>query len=474
MLAATLATLAWVVLTMATRPLDGVEGDVLFEASRLRAGLPLYVDPASGARDYGPVPARYFVLYPPLWPALLALLPPSFALARAVATASWLGLLAWIVARAPRVRRTAAATAALLASGSFVLALYGASARPDALAVLASGIAVERAARRGSVDALAGALFAVAAFVKPNVLGAAPGALVVALMLSRRAALPGVLGAAGAAAVLGAGLSALAGEAWLGHLLASTVQPPSLARWFEQMASRAPFFAAPIALALACGWRARRDPGVAIATGALLTSSAWAVLSFAKIGSASNYMMEPMACVVVVFARASLPVMGGRAQTALALGILAQSAHNGVASVRSALEEVTLARERQRAVAEARALCGSGARDVVIADEPGLELMLDGRIVQTPFQSTHLARAGRFPIAAWIEDVSRPEVTCLLMQDDLLQRPLEDVRVEHDRFGPELRRVLSGRFVLAGERGGLRTYRLRSGPGEVLKGGDSR
>jgi hypothetical protein len=85
--------------------------------------------------------------------------------------------------------------------------------------------------------------------------------------------------------------------------------------------------------------------------------------------------------------------------------------------------------------------------------------MMNGRIVATPFQSTHLARRGRFPLDAWLADVAHPSVACLVMQDGLLERPLDRVSVEHDRFGPDLRRALAARFHLVTLRGGYRIYR---------------
>src|SRR5579884_3638140 len=65
--ASVLSVLLWAVLTLSVRLTIPGETEVLFEASRIRAGLPLYVDPVVGAFDYGAVPARYFVVYPPLW-----------------------------------------------------------------------------------------------------------------------------------------------------------------------------------------------------------------------------------------------------------------------------------------------------------------------------------------------------------------------------------------------------------------------
>src|SRR6185295_15622009 len=164
-------------MTMGPRPLDGVEGDILFEADRIHAGYPLWVDPAVGAHEYGEPSARYLVLYPPLWSALLSFFR-SAVVARFIGFSAWLFVLAWPVVKAPPERRNVAGAVALLAASIWVLMLYGASGRPDSVAVLFAGIALERSARKGDVDWIAGCLFALAAWTKPNVIGAAPGAMI--------------------------------------------------------------------------------------------------------------------------------------------------------------------------------------------------------------------------------------------------------------------------------------------------------
>lgn len=455
--ASLLATIAWVVVTLGVRPLDGVEGDVLFEADRIRAGHPLYVDPAIGAHEYGEPPARYLVLYPPLWSAFLAIFP-SVVFARVVSALAWFGSLAWIVRNAPRERRMHAGALAVLCASIWVLALYGASGRPDAVAILLSALALERSARKGDVDATAGVLFALAAFVKPNVIGAAPGAVVMAFLATRR--LHGFVAAVVTSAVVSAILHVASGGRFLHHLLASTGQGADGALFVEQLVHRVPFFVLPIAFAFGAGLGARKDPGVRIALGALATSSVWALASGAKIGSASNYFLEPMICALVVMARADLPAFA-RTGLALPIACLVQALWTGIASVKSATHEIALSFQRADAIAKTRVTCGAGTEDVILADEPGIERMLNGRVVATPFQSTHLARRGRFDLGAWIADVKRPEVKCLYMQDDLLDRPLDRISIAHDRFGIELRRVLRERFVLVAHDEGYRIYRAR-------------
>jgi len=435
------ATLAWALMTMGPRPLDGVEGDVLFEADRIHAGYALWIDPSLGAHEYGEPPARYLVLYPPLWSAVLSFFR-SAVVARLISFVAWLFVLAWPVIKAAPERRNVASAVALLAMSIWVLMLYGASGRPDSIAVLFAGIALERSARKGDVDWIAGALFALAAWTKPNVIGAAPGAMIAAFIATRR--LRGIGGALAASAVIAGILTIASHGKWVEHLLLSTGQSPSAELFVDQLVNRAPFFVLPIGLALFSGWK--RAP---IAFAALATSTAWSLLCLAKIGSATNYFMEPMVCAVVVFARADLRVARGPL-----LGVLCivQSLWTGIASVKASVREITFAFERRMLLGVVRASC----KGPVLADEPGLELQLNGRIIQTPFQSTHRSAFSR---DQWVADVNESE--CLVMQDDLLERPLDEVSVPHDRFDPVLRRALRERFRLDVVRTGWHVYRAK-------------
>lgn len=459
-----LATIGWVFNTIGYRPLDGVEGEVLFESDRLRAHLPLYVDPAVGAREYGAVPARYYVLYPPVWSWLLSFVPRSSSfgidaaalIGRFVATCCFWLPFALTAGHALRERRRDVILAAAFGGGMWTLALFGTSARPDAAAIACSGIALVRAARKKELDVLCGVLFAIAAWMKPNVVGIAPGAFLgCAIALGPRAILRPLAGALAAGVAIGAILTAVASRVWLDHLLLSTGQAPSFSLWLEQMGARGPFFVLPFAAALVLGWRNRRDAGSAIATSALATSAGWAFLCLAKIGSASNYFIEPTIAAVVVLVSVPAP----KVTFVGAALVLVQVSWNGVATIRSATERIFADQARFAMLADARPRCGAAEKDVVIADEPGIERMLDGRIVQTPFQSTHLSARGAFPLDAWKADLASPEVRCLLMQNDLLERT-ERSR-EHDRFPPAIVAMLRASFELVEERAGYRLYRRR-------------
>ena len=177
------STLAFAIGLLNVRPLGYGEAEPLYEASRLRAGLPLYVDPLVGAFDYGPVPTRCFVVYPPLWSWVLSHLGAGHAaiFARTACSMAWFGTLAWIAFGARQEGRKAAWLAASLAAGVFVLALWGTSGRPDSVAIALAAVSLQRAARRGEPDGWTGACVALAAWTKPNVLGIAVGLTAFAL-----------------------------------------------------------------------------------------------------------------------------------------------------------------------------------------------------------------------------------------------------------------------------------------------------
>ena len=169
--------------------------------------------------------------------------------------------------------------------------------------------------------------------------------------------------------------------------------------------------------------------------------------------------MEPCVAAVVLVTRAPLPHLGERVRAIAAVVALVQALWIGVASVRSSIEQLFFeVPAAGRALARAREVCAAKDGDLVLGDETGLELALDGRIVATPFQMTHLVRRGLYPVDVWIADVERPEIVGIVMEDDLLEHPEGRVDLERDRFGPELRRVLKSRFTLAERNGDWHTY----------------
>ncbi len=455
-------TLAFAVGTLACRPLDGSEGNFLFDAARLRAGLPLYVAPRAGAWDYGSVPSRYYVLYAPLWATVLSAWPQALAAtaARVLSLGAWLGLLAGLVAGAPKARRPATLAGAAFVASLYPLTLFAASGRPDAIAVALAGLALVRSSRRGRVGGFEAALFVVAAFFKPNVFAAGLGAIAAEVFERRGRAWPALAAAGSCVLVVGGTLQVLTGGAWMEHLTRTSWMPLSASLWGEQMLARAPFFAAPLAL---CAWSAARS-GARIGLWALAASVAWTLWSLAKIGSASNYWMEPCIVGVVILAAAPFPAWPSAAWPRAAVGVLAvvQVCWTGLAAARSSVEALAAAPRKAAALANARRTCGAGPRDLVMADEAGLEVMLDGRLLEQPLVFTQLVRRGRYPLATWVADIERPDVRCLVLQTDWLERPpSQDLDEAHDLFPAALRDPLRGKFALAAATDGLWIYRSR-------------
>ncbi len=451
--------LVWAVADVRARPPRGGEGEALFEAARMRAHLPLYTDPIAGAWEQGAPPARYYVLYPPLWSWALSLLPapaPSLGfgaaleVARLAALVSWLGALAFLVVRADAdARRHALAFAAFFAS-IFNLALFAVAARPDALAALCAAVALGLATRHGGAGAVAGALFAVAAWTKPTVIGLGAGAIGATMLVAPRLALRAAASVAAVSLAIASLLDHVSGGAWLRHLVAATLQPFDFGHWLASVTHEAFFFFAPVAYALARAWKGRADPRLVVGFGALAGAFGCAVVLVGKSGSATNYWIESALGVVAITARTRPPSLTAR--PALAGAALAQALWSGVASVRSVPESLAADARIDALLAGARRTCGARDGDFVLADEVGVELLQNGRSAANTYQLSFLVRAGRFPVAPWIADVTRSDVTCFVEHFGAMRRV------------PELSRALDARFEAAAGTDGWAIRRLRIRP----------
>jgi hypothetical protein len=455
------ASLAFAVATVRTRPLENTEGCILFEADRIRARLPLYTDPIRGAFDYGSVPARYYVLYPPLWAFVLSLLPAGVAASggRILSGLLWFGVIAWIGWGAYRRGRPAGLVVAGFVGGVYTLTLYGASARPDALAVGLAAMALERSVRSKSVGWVEAALFSLAVWTKPNVIGLAVGAMFSLVRAPRRALAPVLTWLVVSGMVLVA-IERASGGAWWLHAVASMLQRPSLAQWVEQMSTRLPFFVLLLVFALWIGVGARREEGTRIALLALVTSIAWTIVCLAKVGSATCYWMEPALGALVVCAHGPIPFLSPRARRAALVLAPLQALWTGVGSVRSSVESILASPAKARALEEIRETRSDAS--LFLSDDVGIEFAIDGRLIDTPFQTTQLVRSGRFPRELWIADVRRPEIVGVVTMSDILERRLEELDPVHDRYDPDLRRVLREEFALSKEEAGFFIYRRRT------------
>jgi hypothetical protein len=444
------ATLWFALGLLRVRPMMYGEAEVLFEASRIRDHLALFVDPVAGAFDYGPVPTRCQVAYPPLWSWVLSHLPGAYAESggRLIGTAAWFGGLAWVASRARQELRRQAALAAGVAAGVFVLALFPSTARPDAAALALVGVALARCVRKAEVDAVTGGLLALAAWTKPNVLGVAAGVFLYALAHRPRDLPRAALGGLAVTVPIAVTLHVVShGVCWQ-HFTRTLGQPLSLEVWWSHVWTRA-MFLAPIAMTTWLAVRSRNEPRVRVVLYAWIASLGWALVSLAKIGSASNYWMEPAISAVAVASVAPFPRLEGARRALFWAGAAVATAWLAIATVGGVLEAFEREPRRAALLVRARAECRPSPDDVVVADNPGTELAVDGRIVAPGLATVYLIREGHLPVATWIADLKRPEVTCLIEQEGLFHAL------------PDVQAAIEERFVEAETVEDWHLYRLR-------------
>ncbi|WP_394843232.1 hypothetical protein LZC95_40050 [Pendulispora brunnea] len=454
-----IVTTAYLVALLRDRPVLNGEGEILSEAARLRLHLPLYTDPLAGAFDQGPYPTRAYVLYPPLWSWVLSFLPAKEAplLGRVVGGLMWMGTLLLVLRTAARRERRAVAVATLYLMGSHLLATFAVCARPDTAAVCLAALALLLAVRRAHAGPLCGALFALAAWLKPNVVGLGAG-VAVALLLERpfsvpallRRLLPPLTGVLAVSVPVACILYAASDGSFVDHLRLSVGQALRLDLWWDQV-SRRLLFLGPFALVLTMGWRGRRDPRVRIAFFAVAVNLGWMLFCFAKVGAASNYWMEPALGAVILVAYAPWPAWSERTATTIGALAIAHAIWLAGISAEGVLEAFEKLPARTQLVQRARATCRTDPSDVILSDSAGIEYMANGRVLAPFFQTHALISAGRLPASTWVGDVLRPEAKCFLAEG-----PLPDIA-----SAPAVHEALTGKFVLEAEAGDLRLYRAR-------------
>lgn len=371
LLVSLLATLWFVVGTIGVRIPYWGEAEVIFEAARIRAHQPLYIDSIVGTEDVPP--SHFFLTYPPLFTLVVSWFPAAQALvvARVVCTLAWFGTLGGIAWRSKRIEVWGAAT---FVAGIWVLANFAMLGRPDSVAGAVAAVALWRATDgRARLDPLTIALFILVPWIKPTMMGLSVGALLASR--DRRT----FLIAAGVAFVS----AVIAGKRLFVDMVQSNAQPFSVAAWLEQVPARLPFFATFFAWA---AWHGRKER---IAFGAFAGAFAWTMFALAKTGSSSNYWMEPCIAALILLARAPRANYDDRRVAAAALVTVL---YVGVASVRGALEHRTTYRRDAEVVDSFRAECS-----LVAADEAGIELLLNGRILMPAYQMTYLVKKGVVP-----------------------------------------------------------------------------
>ncbi|MGD0526111.1 MAG: hypothetical protein ABSE49_13250 [Polyangiaceae bacterium] len=459
--------LAFVAHGWLTRPFGRVEAELVFQATRIQRGFPLYVEPAQGAWEMGAPPSRYYVLYTPLWPWLLAKLSPADylgvrAVGRAVNGLLFLATLGVVVRASRPENRRAVLTGALLAVGLGMLVREAGTADADVAAVALATLGLVRLTHRGGLDGLSAALLAVAPLVKPSVLGTPVGAVAAHVVTQwksggRRLLGPLVVGGLAAGALAGVFHAWSHGE-WLRHIARATGQTLSFDRWLQEMGGRFMFLGLPHVVA---GLYAVRRRAPLVATLPLGTSIAWSAFSMAKHGSGTQYWLEPtMAALVALGACGPAPV-ASRAGVWLGwAGLVLALAVGGT----SFPELLAAAREERRwnAVVEAlRSHCTLRPGEVVVSSDSTLELELDGRVIVPSWQTSYLVRNGKFPLDAWRSDLERADgPRWFVHSEDYLEPPPDRVEgiTEVSAFRKELRDVMEARFAYDTEIDGMLVY----------------
>lgn len=448
--AALIATLWFVSVTLPVRVPYWGEVEVLYEASRLREGLPLYVDPLVGASEHGEPPSRYYVTYPPLWTWIVSLVPGGIAtpFARVTCSLAWFGSLAWLACSGRRESMRESALVATFVAGIWVLANFATIGRPDSIACALSAVALARVMRREKLDLVSVVLLVLVPWVKPTLVGLPVGTLLGAWWVSRRQGARWL----GVAAILAASSVVLAfflsRGALFDHVVRSNAQPFTWAAWLRQVPARLPFFAPVIAWAAWLGWRDRARASSRIGLSALAFATAWTLFALAKTGSSSNYWMEPLVAAVALASRASrTPIRFGDRHLGPALVALLCVGWADVASIRGAIEHARQMRADAAFVASLRTRFEVAADEVVSADEAGIELVANGRILTPTYQMVHLVRRGTYPAAIWIADLTARQVGLFVEHTGQL------------RLAPELEQALESHFCLAFEGDGFRVWK---------------
>ena len=450
-----------------TRPFGRVEAELVFQASRLQRGLPLYVDPAQGAWEMGAPPSRYYVLYTPLWPWVLAKLSPMAfvgmrTVGRAVNGLLFLGTLGAVVRASRPENRVTVLTGALLAVGLGMLVREAGTADADMGAVALSTLGLLRLNRKGSLDALSAALLAAAPLVKPSVLGTPVGAVVAHVVTRwrsgpRRLLLPLLVGGLVAGTLAGM-FHVWSHGVWLTHIVRATGQTLSFDRWLQEFGGRFMFLGLPHVVA---GVFAVQRRGPLVATLPLATSVAWSIFSMAKHGSGTQYWLEPTMAALVALGTCGPAVAVSRWGGLLAWAGLALALAVGGTSFPQLLSAAREERRWNAVVESLRAHCTLRPGEVIVSSDSTLELELDGRVIVPSWQTSYLVRNGQFPLEAWRRDLARPDgARWFIHSEDYLEPPPERIEgiVEVSAFRKELRDVMEASFVYDGEIDGMLVY----------------
>jgi hypothetical protein len=451
------------------KPWGPVEAELAYLATRAQRGLSLYVDPFVGAWDMGSPPSRFYVLYTPLWPWLLAQVSPHSLtgvrlVARFASTAAFLASLGVIVCSARRENLLPLLVATGTVLGCDLLVRTASDNSPEAAACACSAFALVRMNKRQGLDALSATLLVMVPLLKPNLIGGLLGAFAAHALVHRRAPRRLVVPALSpgrTATAFALVFAAWSHGTWLRDIVRTSGQPLSLDRWLSEFWSRALFMGAPHFVVAWVAIRRRAQPFVWLP---LLTCSLWATFCMAKHGSGTAYWFEPTLAMLVAIAFLP-PVPAGTAAQRLVLLVPATVVvlvTVGISIPRLLEAPAAYAAARDK-VARIRAATPLSANEVVYPQDSGLQVQLCDRILIPAWQNAYLVRKGTFPIEAWSRDLTRPEVKWLVLDGDYRVPSPEPLPpdAEVSVYRRELRATIEASFVLDREIDGSLLFRRR-------------
>jgi hypothetical protein len=468
-----LTTLVFVAHAFVKSPQNPVAAEIGFEALRVARKLPLYVDPWKGAWEDGAPPARYYVLYTPMFPWIIGKLTQLVGtvsldgvrtVGRAVAVAGWLVVHAAPVMGAPKATRRVTAIAAMLCAGIYFVSRHAASMSPDTLATALVCLGVLRAVRKDGIDPIAAVLIIGAPFIKPSCLGGVAGTALAHLALRRPGWIRSTLTGGVAAVVLAIGCFLASDGAWLSNISRSTGQPLTLVRWIQEFGSRVMVLGLPHLFVAWLAWR-RKVTWLVVAP--LLGSIAWTTFIMAKHGSGSHYWLEPTGLALIAISRMpKAPDMEpGWIARALPWGALVFGALVAIVSWPQYVQEPARYRHHDERVRLIDQHCTRKPGQFVVSSDLELELALNGHFSVPAWQSGFLARSSRFPTEAWREDLVRPEVRWVAIASDPREPPgtTNDEKVELSPFYDVLKDVVLENYVFDEVVGGYFVFRRKAG-----------
>jgi hypothetical protein len=398
------------------------ESCVVHAADRLGSGLPLYVDPKVGTNAV--YPTRYYVPYSPvtvawtvLFPAVHRLVLARFANSLAFVVVS--SLLLW---DAKKQSAKVFWPVLLFPLTSYCFCQWAGNGKPDWIACLAVVLGFRRVLRKGEADPWVVTLFLFGFWMKPSFFGLAAGTLSMDVLFRREAALQVVL----AAFVLGLGsfgaLYWFSGGALRTHMQAAMAFYFQFDTFVENMVHYTQFFGGTLVATLCFR---RWDRFLAGVFASLFLS----LVAFGKLGASHNYWIEPIFAALTWLTCPRHPSEAGRKETTCGaaepwryrprvwVGVTAcmlSLVCSSTATFPSVKNLYALKDEGARAIAFAKQTCDLGPNEVAIAGEPGVEYVLNGRILSHQLEFVWQQGKATFPTELFLEDAKRKELRCVV------------------------------------------------------------